>query len=686
MAQQAAPVRVVSHLKIQDVGVSADNIGLNTLTMDSDKFICVREKVGQKAQVSVINVYDPQNVLRRSISADSAIMNPTSTIIALRAGKILQIFNLETNTKIKACSMDDVAYWTWISDSTIAIVTNQSVYHWTIEGTSQPIKLFDRDASLNNHVVIKYETDRAHNWTVMTGITRQNNRIVGRMQLYSVTHKMSYPMEGHASVFAEFHMSGNHEPSLLLCHAVRDAEGCKLHIRELGSPPKGNKPYQPREVDILFPSEEHSDIPVAMEASSRYDIIIILTINGYIHVHDLETGVSIYTCRISTDKIIASALYQPTSGIIFVNRSGQVVSVSVHEEDFIPYIKNVLRNPFLARHISSRNNLSGAEDLFYTRFNELFNHGNYGEAAKVAACAPKMMLRTAQTIQRFKDKSDEPGQKSAIVQYFDALLDHGQLNQLEAIELCSTVIQEGRPQLIEKWVRDDKLECSEELSEMIKPIDMNLSMIVYERAIVNAQAEPQRVNSQVYHQQANQQTHQQVLPRANQQTHLQYNKQTYGQANQQTHSRVHPQANQYAMVSPKKTRALYDFQGTSSRDLVFKQGEIISDIEEVDANWYRGTLRGRTGIFPKNFVEEVRDRAPPPLPSSPPSAQPSPHRSSQPTGFGGSMHRNDSTGSNTASSRQSSVHSNTGTPFEQLMNEYKMRTNSKKSSGDGGTD
>ena len=37
-----------------------------------------------------------------------------------------------------------------------------------------------------------------------------------------------------------------------------------------------------------------------------------------------------------------------------------------------------------------RNNLAGAEELFARKFNALFAQGNYSEAAKVAANAPKV--------------------------------------------------------------------------------------------------------------------------------------------------------------------------------------------------------------------------------------------------------------------------------------------------------
>lgn len=73
--------------QLTNVGIQASNIGFNTLTMESDKFICVREKVGETAQVVIIDMADPTNPIRRPISGDSAIMNPASKVIALK-GKL----------------------------------------------------------------------------------------------------------------------------------------------------------------------------------------------------------------------------------------------------------------------------------------------------------------------------------------------------------------------------------------------------------------------------------------------------------------------------------------------------------------------------------------------------------------------------------------------------------------------
>lgn len=49
--------------------------------MESDKFICVREKVGESNQVVIIDMNNINTPIRRPISADSAIMNPTSKVL-----------------------------------------------------------------------------------------------------------------------------------------------------------------------------------------------------------------------------------------------------------------------------------------------------------------------------------------------------------------------------------------------------------------------------------------------------------------------------------------------------------------------------------------------------------------------------------------------------------------------------
>ncbi|XP_077135427.1 SH3 domain-containing protein 19 isoform X2 [Ranitomeya variabilis] len=53
-----------------------------------------------------------------------------------------------------------------------------------------------------------------------------------------------------------------------------------------------------------------------------------------------------------------------------------------------------------------------------------------------------------------------------------------------------------------------------------------------------------------------------------------------------------------------KARALYDFCGENEDELSFKAGDVISALESVDNEWMSGELCGKTGIFPKNFVQK----------------------------------------------------------------------------------
>ena len=148
-----------------------------------------------------------------------------------------------------------------------------------------------------------------------------------------------------------------------------------------------------------------------------------------------------------------------------------------------------MKNEELAYRLASRNNLPGADQLVVTRFGSLFSQGNFSEAAKVAAQSPKGILRTPATIEKFKTVPVPAGQLSPILQYFGILLEKGELNKYESLELARPVLQQGRKQLLEKWLKEDKLECSEELGDIVKQHDLTLALSVYLRANV-----PQKVS------------------------------------------------------------------------------------------------------------------------------------------------------------------------------------------------
>ncbi len=59
------------------------------------------------------------------------------------------------------------------------------------------------------------------------------------------------------------------------------------------------------------------------------------------------------------------------------------------------------------------------------------------------------------------------------------LLGKGELNRLESLELARPVLLQGRKQLLEKWLKENKLTCSEELGDVVRPHDLTLALSVY---------------------------------------------------------------------------------------------------------------------------------------------------------------------------------------------------------------
>jgi len=81
-------------------------------------------------------------VSKRPIQADAAIMNPSVSVLAVRSGQQLQVFNLDLKAKMNSFAMSEtVVFWRWISQKSLAIVTSGAVYHWDcVEADAKPFK------------------------------------------------------------------------------------------------------------------------------------------------------------------------------------------------------------------------------------------------------------------------------------------------------------------------------------------------------------------------------------------------------------------------------------------------------------------------------------------------------------------------------------------------------------------
>ncbi|KAL2162244.1 hypothetical protein VTH06DRAFT_7157 [Thermothelomyces fergusii] len=79
---------------------------------------------------------------------------------------------------------------------------------------------------------------------------------------------------------------------------------------------------------------------------------------------------------------------------------------------------------------------------------------------------------------------------------------------------------------------------------------------------------------------------------------------------QQQTAPAQPVSSGTTAATVSRVRALYDFVPSEPGELEFKKGDVIAVLESVYKDWWRGSLRGKTGIFPLNYVEKLTDPTP----------------------------------------------------------------------------
>lgn len=62
---------------------------------------------------------------------------------------------------------------------------------------------------------------------------------------------------------------------------------------------------------------------------------------------------------------------------------------------------------------------------------------------------------------------------------------------------------------------------------------------------------------------------------------------------------------QVSTVVVTRVRALHTFEPTEPGELAFEKGDVIKVVDRGYKDWWRGQLKGRTGIFPVNYVEPL---------------------------------------------------------------------------------
>mmetsp|Transcript_59562 Transcript_59562/g.174212 ORF Transcript_59562/g.174212 Transcript_59562/m.174212 type:complete len:1727 (+) Transcript_59562:54-5234(+) len=496
------PVTLSPVLNLVDQGVSAQAFRFGNLTMESDKYISVKDAAPDgTGQVVVVDMHNGNSVSRRPMKAEASLMSPVDNVMALKGvaegqpGHFIQVFNLDTKDKLGVYqSPENIVFWRWIGPRVLALVGEKDVVHWNLEVPgSAPEKIFQRGGKLAEagSQIVSYAANSSMSWCLLTAISTQDQgqTIDGSMQLWSVEKKQQQLLEGHAGCFGNVVVADGEAAAGLFAFSERKVGSLqtKLHIMDVTKPRVEGQPAPFRmQADIAMPPEAPSDFAIALHLSEKHGVAFMVTKAGYLFIFDVATATMLVRTRVSQDTVFISTASAQTGGCVFVNRKGVVTSARVNEPAIVGYIMHQLvqlpNRQDIAFALARRFHLPGADELFQRQFNQMFASGDYKGAATIAAQCKSGILRNQQTIDQFKGVQAPPGQSSPILHYFSTLLERGRLNASESMELIRPVVQQQRRELIEKWLKQDKLECTEELGDIVQPLEISFALSIYLRA------------------------------------------------------------------------------------------------------------------------------------------------------------------------------------------------------------
>ena len=204
---------------------------------------------------------------------------------------------------------------------------------------------------------------------------------------------------------------------------------------------------------------------------------------GFCYLFDLHTCSALSRVRVSETPIFASHGHEASGGVLCIaSRTGNVSLISLNEQALVQYVVKQLGKADLAMALAGRLGLAGADDLYSSEFARLLSAGDIEGAIRTAANSPGGLLRTTATIQKLQSLPPLESGQAPVLRYFAVLMESQKLNKAESVELARPALQQGKVPLVEKWLSEDKLTCSEALGDMIMALNPKLALSVYLRS------------------------------------------------------------------------------------------------------------------------------------------------------------------------------------------------------------
>merc|ERR1719443_555413 len=122
--QQQFPVTMETIVNLAEKGINANSFRFGNLTMESDKYISVKDAAADgSSQVVVVDMQQNNAVNKRPMKAEATLMSLADNVIALKgknegqAGHFIQVFNLDTKEKLGVHqTAETIVFWKWIAN------------------------------------------------------------------------------------------------------------------------------------------------------------------------------------------------------------------------------------------------------------------------------------------------------------------------------------------------------------------------------------------------------------------------------------------------------------------------------------------------------------------------------------------------------------------------------------------
>eukprot|EP01052_Picozoa_sp_SAG31_P009399 SAG31_NODE_492_length_14913_cov_4.109086_5_plen_1645_part_00 len=461
-------------MQLGAAGIKPADLNYKCLTMDSGKFICIRET--EAGGICVIDTANPTTPIRMPAPVEFACISGDGATLALCAQTTVQMFNFEDKTQLKSADVREApVYMKWAAPGLLAIVTPSRVFHWSLEGDAAPVEAFARDASLAQSQIINYKVSSDGNWMMLNGLAAgPDGSPTGQIQLFSKEKGVSQPVPAHAGAFADIPA----DEALMFVFTDKAGAAGTFKATKIGGAGPAIAGVQ---APAQYPPAGGQDFPVAMVKSTKYDVAYMMTKMGFLYVVDVKTCATIFSNQVSMQPVFIASANETTGGITFVNQGGQVLTVTLDEDAVIEHIAMVVKNFEVAQRLSMRNNLPGAviDNMVQQQFESLYSSRNFEGCAQLAVQAEK--LRSSGTIARIKAAPAQPQGPPPIMVYFNALITATKLNSVESCALIKELLPLGQMAFIEAKVAEDKIACTEDVGDLIKTAANNpkLAMQIY---------------------------------------------------------------------------------------------------------------------------------------------------------------------------------------------------------------